>query len=132
MAWYWSIVVGVLAALAGAGVSFLAARRLRRRKRADGRKLIRPLIEDHCRPARTDDLTISGRRFPFRVRADLQRAIDRLCAADSAIPALPELELRREEWSQRTKVLQRAAELIVRVRHEVADVASSLWRAAQA
>jgi cell division protease FtsH len=47
----------------------------------DNRPLIRPLIENHFRPVATDNITISERKFPFRVRADLQRAIDRLFAA---------------------------------------------------
>jgi hypothetical protein len=85
MAWYWSVVVGVLAGLAGGGFGFLAARQWGRRRRSDGRQLIRVVLENHFRPAPLDDLTISERRFPFRVRADLQRAINRLFASDATI-----------------------------------------------
>jgi len=51
----------------------------------DNRPLIRPLIENHFRPVATDNITISERRFPFRVRADLQRAMDRLFAAGTTV-----------------------------------------------
>lgn len=36
------------------------------------------LVRAHFHPTSTDQITISERQFPFRVRADLQRAIDRL------------------------------------------------------
>ncbi len=36
------------------------------------------LIRDHFHPDSLENVTISERRFPFRVRADLQRAIDQL------------------------------------------------------
>ena len=36
------------------------------------------LLRKHFHPVPVDDITISERQFPFRVRADLQRAIDRL------------------------------------------------------
>lgn len=36
------------------------------------------LLETHFRPTPVGDITICERSFPFRVRADLQRAIDRL------------------------------------------------------
>ena len=47
--------------------------------------LISGLIRSHFHPTPLDDITISERRFPFRVRADLQRAIDRLFAAETSI-----------------------------------------------
>lgn len=85
MAWYWSVVMGLLAALAGVGVGLLVARRLGRQRRQAGSRPVRPLLENHFRPTSLDDLTVSERQFPFRVRADLQRAIDRLFASDVAI-----------------------------------------------
>jgi hypothetical protein len=36
------------------------------------------LIRDHFEPTPLDSLTITERIFPHRVRADLQRAVDRL------------------------------------------------------
>ena len=36
------------------------------------------LLKKHFHLLPMNDITISQRRFPFRVRADLQRAIDRL------------------------------------------------------
>jgi DNA polymerase III delta prime subunit len=58
----------------GAALIYLA----QRRKLHEGRRIIRSLLEDHFRPASLDNLTILERRFPFRVRADLQGAIDSL------------------------------------------------------
>lgn len=46
---------------------------------------IHPLIEAHFSPAPSSSLTIAERKFPFRVRADLQRAIDRLFKEGTAI-----------------------------------------------
>lgn len=43
------------------------------------------LIESHLHPTPLDDLTISERRFPFRVRADLQRSIDAMFDANTSI-----------------------------------------------
>lgn len=40
--------------------------------------LIAPLIKAHFHPTPLEQITISERRFPFRMRADLQRAIDAL------------------------------------------------------
>jgi hypothetical protein len=78
MTWYWTILACVLSALAGAGIGIWVFHLLRKRKRSvDGRRLIRTLLEKHFRPLSLDSLTISERKFPFRVRADLQRAIDR-------------------------------------------------------
>jgi hypothetical protein len=79
MEWYWLVPAALGAALLGAaaGAAFVY-RRANRKALADGRKLVRPLLEAHFRPASPDDLTVLERQFPFRVRADLQRAIDRL------------------------------------------------------
>src|SRR5262245_57698389 len=86
MEWYWTALVAVAAALAGAAGGAVLATLWRKRKRlADGRPLVRPLLEAHFRPVRLDDLTVSERKFPFRVRADLQRAVDRLFASAAAI-----------------------------------------------
>jgi hypothetical protein len=78
MAWYWTVLVCLASALAGAAVTAWVTASRRRRT-------IRPLLEDHFHPTTLDDLTISERRFPFRVRADLQRAADRLFAAGVTI-----------------------------------------------
>ena len=43
------------------------------------------LIEAHFHPIPADNLTISERQFPHRVRVDLQRAIDRLFKGDATI-----------------------------------------------
>ena len=40
--------------------------------------LVHPLIQAHFTPIPLDRLTLTERRFPHRVRADLQRAVDGL------------------------------------------------------
>ena len=82
MGWFWTIVAcGVTACL---GAAFGFGYRFSRFTRG-GRRLIRPLLQSHFRPLTLDNFTISERKFPFRVRADLQRAIDRLFSADTRI-----------------------------------------------
>ncbi len=46
-----------------------------RRRRS---QMISVLIRKHFQPTRLEEISISERQFPFRVRADLQRAIDRV------------------------------------------------------
>ena len=43
------------------------------------------LLKSHFHPVKINDITISEREFPFRVRADLQRAIDRLFSDQTRI-----------------------------------------------
>lgn len=50
-----------------------------------GRTLVAPLLRAHFHPTSTDDITVAERQFPFRVRADLQRAIDRLFGDETQI-----------------------------------------------
>ena len=57
----------------------------KRRFPQGNQRFIRPLLESHFHPATQKDLTVSERRFPFRVRADLQRAIDCLFVAGTTI-----------------------------------------------
>lgn len=45
---------------------------------------VRDMLRRHFAPARFDELTVAERKFPFRVRADLQRALDRLLAEGTA------------------------------------------------
>lgn len=86
MAWYWTVLACVLSSLTGAGIGIWAYHLRRKKKRlADGRPLIRTLLEKHFRPLSLDGLTISERKFPFRVRADLQRAIDHRFTSVAAI-----------------------------------------------
>jgi cell division protease FtsH len=85
MAWYWITLLALAAALAGGGLGFSLARRAgRRRGRGESAPPVRPLLEAHFRSAALDQITVSERRFPFRVRADLQKALDRLLA-DAAV-----------------------------------------------
>jgi AAA+ superfamily predicted ATPase len=52
---------------------------------AESIKEIATLIRAHFAPTSVQNLTIFERKFPFRVRADLQRAIDRLFASGTVI-----------------------------------------------
>jgi cell division protease FtsH len=66
----------LLGTVVGGGIgSWVTFRRTRGR---NNRSAISSLIQAHLHPTPVNNLTISERRFPFRVRADLQRAIDRL------------------------------------------------------
>ena len=64
----------------GAGAIHLISRYLRSRSNSanDTAVHVAPLIQNHFAPLATDAITISERKFPFRVRADLQRALDRM------------------------------------------------------
>lgn len=86
MEWYWWVLVSLVTALLGAGGGVVLALRWSRRQRSlGGGKPIRPLLESHFHPVLLNNITVSERRFPFRVRADLQRAIDRLFATEATI-----------------------------------------------
>lgn len=63
--------------LIGGGATFWFVRRQRGREE-QGPPSISKLLTAHFAPTAIDNITISERQFPFRVRADLQRAIDRL------------------------------------------------------
>jgi hypothetical protein len=73
----------VLGVVVGAGVGAWATTR-RFRLRAN-RSAILTLVQAHFHPTPLDHLTISERQFPFRVRADLQRAADRLFGARTTV-----------------------------------------------
>ncbi len=88
MDWGSALIGGAATVCLGAIAGAVAKGRRRQEQPTslDNRPLIRPLIENHFRPVTTDNITISERKFPFRVRADLQRAIDRLFAAGTTSP----------------------------------------------
>jgi cell division protease FtsH len=48
-------------------------------------KFTHALLTDHFAPLTIDEIRVSERRFPFRVRADLQRAIDRLFVEGTSV-----------------------------------------------
>src|SRR5262249_12386498 len=81
-----SVLACVLSALAGAGVgNRVWGPSTKDVHPPQSRQVVRPPREPHFRPTSLDDITISERRFPFRVRADLQRAIDRLFGSAATI-----------------------------------------------
>jgi len=47
------------------------------------KKLVAPLIFSHFQPLRSENIFIAERRFPYRMRADLQRALDKIVADES-------------------------------------------------
>ena len=72
--------------LVGIGLTFAVSRWLKRnRYMADGHASVSSLLRKHYHPVKLDDITIAERQFPYRVRADLQRAIDRLFGEETRI-----------------------------------------------
>lgn len=74
--------------LLGSGGTLAVSRRrktARPKAEASGRASIAWVLRRHFHPLGIDDITISERQFPFRVRADLQRAIDRLFAEETRV-----------------------------------------------
>jgi AAA+ superfamily predicted ATPase len=66
----------------GVAVGPAIARQIKSRRRRRGLKQIPALIAGHFQPASVEELTVSSRTFPYRVRADLQRAIDQIFGRD--------------------------------------------------
>lgn len=81
MAYLGWLLVGLLI---GGGVTFWFVRR-QREQEEQGPPSISKILVSHFAPTPMDSITISERQFPFRVRADLQRAIDRLFGDQSTI-----------------------------------------------
>ena len=72
--------------LVGGGVTFTVSRRwMGTDGLADGHVSVSSLLRKHFRPVKPDDITIAERQFPYRVRADLQRAIDRLFRQETQV-----------------------------------------------
>lgn len=70
----------------GGMATILIERRFRNRGRSTaGHSAVASLVIAHFHPTPTSDITIAERKFPFRVRADLQRAIDRLFVENTLI-----------------------------------------------
>ncbi len=85
MEWYWVVATATLTAAIGFGVASFLNRRSRASQERQDASPVRPLLEAHFRPAALDQITVSERRFPYRVRADLQKAIDKLFVADTTV-----------------------------------------------
>src|SRR5262249_20096111 len=73
----------LLGMVVGAGIAFLAA--VPRFRWWKSHSLISTLIPSHLNVTPLDDIAISERRFPFRVRADFQRAIERLFGENTTV-----------------------------------------------
>ena len=72
--------------LVGGGVTFAVSRRLLCISGvADGHVSVSSLLRKHFQPVKPDDITIAERQFPYRVRADLQRAVDRLFGKETQV-----------------------------------------------
>ena len=57
----------------------------KRKAKKHKQALVLDILRRHFAPLAFADLSISERKFPFRVRADLQRSIDRLFGDDTAV-----------------------------------------------
>jgi cell division protease FtsH len=71
--------LGIIIGVAVTFGAFWARSRTRR-----GRSVV-SLVRSHFLPVQLQDIAVAERKFPFRVRADLQRAIDQLFAKDTVI-----------------------------------------------
>lgn len=60
-------------------------KRLLRSRRPPASPPISQILKEHFHPVVTGEITICERQFPFRVRADLQRAIDQLFGHDARV-----------------------------------------------
>jgi Tfp pilus assembly protein PilF len=63
----------------------IAAGAVPRSSKAKKKMLISPLLQEHFQPESIDNITITERNFPFRMRADLQRAINGLFTLKTTI-----------------------------------------------
>jgi hypothetical protein len=73
------VLLGTAATAVVAYVAFMLWRRSRNRNQVAG------FIAAHFQPTKIDEIVIAERRFPFRVRADLQLAIDELLGSGHEI-----------------------------------------------
>lgn len=71
--------------LIGGGVTYIVSRYKKNFFKIDDGESVVSLLTSHFHPVSIDNVTISERKFPFRVRADLQRAIDRLFTDETKI-----------------------------------------------
>ena len=76
------VLLGLVIGAAGGAVFIF---RKLRRKAGQDKTLVSVLVQNHFHPSPVDNITISERQFPFRVRADLQRAIDLLFGSKTTI-----------------------------------------------
>lgn len=83
MEYFGVLVVGLL--VGGALAYFFERRQQTSSSQAQKRSHVSTVLLSHFHPTPTDNITISERQFPFRVRADLQRAIDQLFEEHSKV-----------------------------------------------
>ncbi len=82
MEYFGGLLIGLLL---GSGFTCLALRFRTNRHNSDVRQPVVEMLKSHFHPVASENVTISERKFPFRVRADLQRAIDRLFTAETQV-----------------------------------------------
>lgn len=77
----------LLGAILGVGGLFASGVLVARSRRSRGAAAshVAKLLQSHFHPTTFEQLTISERTFPHRVRADLQQTIDRLFAAETKV-----------------------------------------------
>lgn len=82
----YAIGAAVVGILIGAGVTeFVRRWRRASNARSDQPVSVVKLVRSHLSPMLPESMCVTERSFPFRVRADLQRAIDQLFDSESAI-----------------------------------------------
>lgn len=75
----------LLGLIAGAFLAAIIIKRIGTGIQSAQASAVSKLLATHFLPLALDNITISQRQFPFRVRADLQRAIDRLFSEKTRI-----------------------------------------------
>ena len=75
----------LLGLIAGAFLAAIIMKRIGAGVQSAQASAVSKLLATHFLPLSLDNITISQRQFPFRVRADLQRAIDRLFSEKTRI-----------------------------------------------
>jgi hypothetical protein len=85
MGWFWPLITGFL--LAHLPVMFGKRRffELHWGASKEGTRPLRPLLESHFRPVTLENVTVAERRFPLRVRVDLQRALESLLVGGTSV-----------------------------------------------
>jgi cell division protease FtsH len=75
------VLLGIVVGAVCAALGFRAYQR----RRTGGGAAVADLIKGHFRKVPLDQLCLAERQFPYRVRADLQRGIDRLFGSDAKV-----------------------------------------------
>lgn len=81
----WLFFIGLAVGGIAGALGLQLVRRVSNQQAAKQPAIISELIQNHFHPVTTEEMTISERRFPTPMRADLQRACDRLFSQGTRI-----------------------------------------------